>query len=260
MIHLIFWFYYCRLLPHIYGDKEWTETGYIGPCLLMLFSYLNIMLNIWMILIKDTTSGSHFLPSIRRPSWIFCSTCVINSPPRSYHCEFCDRCILKRDHHCVFLGTCIGYSNFRYFFMLVLHTWLICFYLTLLNVPYTLQLLGGFSFSYVFSVMIPLLAWLFGVLPSAYLLASFITGICSLIFVGMFSCFVYHCQNVYRGRTTYERRLTSHEYDLGWKRNFLDALGYKYYLVWIFPLLNSPLPGNGIDFHKKSTFEATKTM
>ena len=144
--------------------------------------------------------------------------------------------------------------------MLVFHSWLICFYMTLLNVPYTLQLLGGFSFSYIFSVMIPLLAWLFGVLPSDYLVSSFVTGICSLIFAGMFACFIYHCQNMYRGRTTYERRLTSYEYDLGWKRNLLEALGRNYYLVWIFPLLPSPLPGNGIDFSKKSSFEATKTL
>lgn len=261
VIHFVGWFYCYHLLPYVFPGQHWTNSvGLSIHYFLGLFSYFNIMTNIWMLLITDTTSGSYLLPAIQKPKWFFCGTCIINSPPRAYHCEFCDRCVLKRDHHCVFLGICIGHSNFRYFLMLVFHAWAACFYLSLLNIPYTLKLLGGFSFTYMFSVMIPLLSWIFGVLQATYVVASFATGICSLICVVMFLCLLFHCRNIYNGQTTYERRCTNREYDLGWKRNVLEVLGYNFYLVWVFPLIPSPLPGNGIDFVTKASLEATKTM
>ena len=34
---------------------------------------------------------------------------------RSYHCHYCNKCILAMDHHCFSLNKCIGKNNYLYF-------------------------------------------------------------------------------------------------------------------------------------------------
>ncbi|KAK4754560.1 hypothetical protein SAY87_002664 [Trapa incisa] len=49
-----------------------------------------------------------------------CETCSNYKPPRCHHCRVCRRCVLKMDHHCVWTNNCIGYRNYKVFFILVL--------------------------------------------------------------------------------------------------------------------------------------------
>nr|GMC93358.1 protein S-acyltransferase 10-like [Ipomoea batatas]GMD36258.1 protein S-acyltransferase 10-like [Ipomoea batatas] len=42
---------------------------------------------------------------------VTCTYCNALQPPRTKHCQDCDKCVLQFDHHCVWLGTCIGQGN-----------------------------------------------------------------------------------------------------------------------------------------------------
>ena len=75
---------------------------------------------------------SHTHPNRIFPSFLSksysnnCSKCNnIQKHNRSSHCNQCNQCILRRDHHCIFINKCIGYSNSRtYWFLLI---WLVLF-------------------------------------------------------------------------------------------------------------------------------------
>lgn len=54
-----------------------------------------------------------------------CRFCLIIKPERSHHCRVCRRCVLKYDHHCKFLSNCIGFVNYKYFFVFLLYTLLL---------------------------------------------------------------------------------------------------------------------------------------
>ncbi|CAI9718501.1 probable palmitoyltransferase ZDHHC24 [Octopus vulgaris] len=259
-IHIAKWFYHTEILPSRFKHLPWHDPVYLLHFTFSVICYFNVMVCIWKISSTDTTSGSVILPSVLKPKWFYCSVCVCNAPPRSFHCDICDRCILKRDHHCLFIGTCIGHNNFRYFILLLFYVTIASFYSTLMFVRYTLTEFGRLSFSYLFSIIVPILAWLFGVLYSPHLLACFLTGLSSLVFIAVISCLLYHVRNIYNGQTTYERRSKKHDYNLGWKRNFLDALGKNYHISWICPLINSPLPGDGINFTTRDMHETAKSL
>lgn len=47
--------------------------------------------------------------------WRNCIKCQVDAPPRSHHCNYCGKCILKRDQHCYFTGSCVGFYNQKFF-------------------------------------------------------------------------------------------------------------------------------------------------
>ena len=56
----------------------------------------------------------------------YCYTCFHFRPPRTSHCAECDNCVEKFDHHCLWMGTCIGKRNYKYFYLVLSLTTILC--------------------------------------------------------------------------------------------------------------------------------------
>lgn len=76
-----------------------------------------------------------------------------------------------------------------------------------------------------------------------YYLLIYVINVVGGLFAGLL--LFYHARNVLRGRLTHEK---TKQYDFGRIENIRIVFGERWYLTWLSPFVQSPLPHNGIEW------------
>lgn len=252
IVPLIYWFELWVVLPELY------ETGTLSYTLhfcLGTFIMVNIVANFTYTVLCDTSIHQVMVPATRaniKEGWRFCAVCEAVGPPRSWHCNTCNTCILKRDHHCIFTACCVGYHNHRYFLMFVFYL----FVSTLYSFSYNNYFIWSrieFEFPMtIIKLVFPVAIFIFGFDGSInqFYLMLYIVTVIGMLFTG--ALFFYHFNLVLNGCTSNESNKNNLIYHLGWKENIKDVFGEKWYWTWILPYVPSKLPQDGV-FWKRNT-------
>lgn len=166
-----------------------------------------------------------------------CKWCAKYKPDRCHHCRVCRTCILKMDHHCPWVANCIGFKNYKYFFLFIFYV-----NIDLYLVAYGMYGKVGESvekdvpFVQLFNVLF------------VETLAIFIAVLTSLFFA-------FHVWLMIKGMTTIELcEKTSKSvaytsiYGRGVLNNVKEVLGNNV-LFWFLPI--KPPVGDGTDFFVK---------
>eukprot|EP00298_Acanthocystis_sp_HF-20_P000595 c10823_g1_i1.p1 GENE.c10823_g1_i1~~c10823_g1_i1.p1 ORF type:complete len:288 (+),score=76.15 c10823_g1_i1:47-910(+) len=153
----------------------------------------------------------------------FCTKCKFLKPDRTHHCRICGRCVLKMDHHCPWVNNCIGYFNYKYFFLLICYSFasLTCVYIFSLEKAMKL----GFD-----SINDNILLFI----------QLFISGVLAFF---LFTFVIFHTGLIINNFTTiefFEKKMRSrylHEnyYNVGVWKNLTRVLG-NFPLFWFLPI------------------------
>ncbi|KIY66639.1 zf-DHHC-domain-containing protein, partial [Cylindrobasidium torrendii FP15055 ss-10] len=205
---------------------------------------------------------------------MWCRKCWAPKPERTHHCTYCGRCVLKMDHHCPWIGhNCIGHRTYPAFLHFLLCITLFAAYLAVLSAN---AVLYAFRNPFEVDVTLPM-----------HEIFLFFMGVIFTIVIGSF--FVYHLYLTFTNQTTLEslspflllrhlpplphsghklsdppmehelsyqqRRLVkdAHReillYDIGWKQNAKQALGWTHPYGWLVRLFGGGAsPGDGRSF------------
>jgi ribosomal protein L40E len=172
-----------------------------------------------------------------------CKFCRVRKPDRAHHCRKCGQCILKMDHHCWWFNNCIGYRNYKFFYLFL-------FYITVSEIFYAIT--GGSEFINIF--LQPIADQFMG--NDINLLINYIMnlifGVALVVFV------IYHTKLILCGTTTLEslekdykmqQQHNGNPYDLGFKRNWRAIFGENLF-YWFIPTQRSVI-GDGLKYETR---------
>ena len=99
-----------------YEMNEWMTNQTELALTKMLF---NILVSMTLLSYGIATfSKPIVIPQLAPPDQrSYCTHCRNWKPQRTHHCSICQVCVPKMDHHCPWLGNCVGYHNFKSFFL-----------------------------------------------------------------------------------------------------------------------------------------------
>jgi len=239
------------VIPSIYRD---TYSSLVMHNLVGFFLLFNLVGNFIGLWLTDTSTRFVVLPSVIKNSrWKFCASCESVRPPRSWHCNICNICILKREHHCMFVGYCVGHRNHRYFCLFLFYMWLSVIYCSYSNTTFLVPQLSGASWSQILRFIFPMVMLITG-LDASWLQVYIFFWSVHFASIAHHSPLAYHVNLVFKGKTTYENNNSIGLYNLGLKQNLLEVFGKNWRKAILWPMAPSPLPHNGIDWDTTETW------
>jgi len=169
-----------------------------------------------------------------------CKWCCKYKPDRAHHCRVCRMCILKMDHHCPWIYNCVGWRNFKYFYLLILYVVLSLHWIVWTMMGTLLDAVNDES-----SAFLPLFMVLLGES------LAIMIGLVMTLFLG------FHTYLMCKAMTTIEfcekskdPRRSSSLYTKDLMSNIKAVLGENM-LLWFLPF--SPPLGDGLQFLTEET-------
>lgn len=258
----LIWYEVFHILPTYYPEgsssspeeeQNRIQELYLHIAVAVFFA-VNIYGNLYKVVTTNTSkSRFHFISSSLLPDgWRYCSECDLNLPPRSHHCRLCDTCVLKRDHHCWFTGCCIGYYNQKYYVAMVLQMFMAALYCNIFNLTFVVSVRGHLTLYTFLSYVGPHMGWLLGYYDFYVFLITLLTTV-GTVLLGLLSWLLYiQINQIVLGQTSYENKKKIDKYNLGVIHNIREVLGSRWYFVFLFPWIPSPLIGSGTQFRVKA--------
>lgn len=243
----LLWYEAGHVLPFYYKEATTTVLIQYGIAAWLAF---NIYGNMYMLITTDLAVPERVAQAGEpkedwRPNCIICQR---QGPPRSYHCKLCQVCVLKRDHHCWFAGNCIGYYNHRYYVVMVIYMNIAAIYCNIFNLSFVSYVAEGLGLWKILSILFPHVGLFFGY-TDGYTFAIFALTTIGLVWTWMFLWLLkIQIAQIKSCQTQYEKKMQIVKYDIGWKNYIVEVFGDRWYLVWLCPWIQSPLPGDGISF------------
>ncbi|KAI9144777.1 DHHC palmitoyltransferase-domain-containing protein [Paraphysoderma sedebokerense] len=156
-------------------------------------------------------------------------------PDRAHHCRICKECVLKMDHHCPWINNCVGFYNYKYFYLFLCYGTLYTVFIFVTVIPTVIRafssdsVVENLSIHHIFLVL------------------------CGLLFgISLLAFSIFHTTLILKNRTTIENLEKTHYkigtsttstkvlnlFDLGKKRNWEQVMGvHKKY--WWLPVKSS---------------------
>lgn len=242
-----YWFTVFVVIPTVVPN---SSVSYLLHFIWSTFLLISVVSNFVYLVLTDCSASHAVKQASNQTHWKYCDHCDKETPPRSWHCDICKTCILKRDHHCRFSGCCIGHQNQRFFIMFLAYLSVATLYSTCFILTYMWKS-PTFTIN-VFSIakmIFPMAVFVLGIDTSSSQLYSIMLLIDLLGLFASSAFLIYHFTIMLKGAVMYENSHRIYEYDLGsWKENIKQVFGSRWYISWISPFINSDLPNDGADW------------